>query len=217
MWLTFKEFFKTVGISWQRETINTVRIPTLSETSARMGNQERHSPVNFSPAIRQQLSGSWALLCIDLSSVVTRCNSHEDLRFSADFVGYVDDTCAWLTIAPAIIFLVGLCVVPPSPRYQAITGKPHTAKKLLLVYRINTVSIEEDVDIWLHSKDVFGLCSLTADSRNIKLYLPVLGLTLLELMMGPGMLLFYLQEICLHICKSRLIELPLGRLPGDKY
>lgn len=119
-----------------------------------------------------------------------------------DFVGYIDDTCTWLTIAPAIIFLMGLCFVPASPRYLTITGKPHTAKKLLLIHRFSTSTISADVDGWLGSKDVFGLHRLLANMKYVKLYCPVLGLSLLELKMGPVVFLFYLQEICLYICKS---------------
>lgn len=115
-------------------------------------------------------------------------------------MGYIDDTCSWLTITPAIIFLVGLCFVPPSPRYLTITGKPHTAKKLLLVHRFSTATIAADVDVWLGSKDVFSLARLCGSSHG-KLYLPVLGLSLLELKMGPVVILFYLQEICFYICK----------------
>lgn len=118
-------------------------------------------------------------------------------------MGYIDDTCSWLTIAPAIIFLAGLCFVPPSPRYLTITGKPHTAKKLLLVHRFNTTTIQADVDTWLASKDVFNLSRLFRgdDMKYVKLFGPILGLTLLEQFTGPVVILFYLQEICLYICK----------------
>lgn len=119
----------------------------------------------------------------------------------------MDVTASWLTIAPAIIFLVGICFVPPSPRYLAITGKPHTAKKLLLKHRYKTATIAADLEGWLSSKDVFGLRNLVADMKYVKLYLPVLGLSLLELCMGPAVVLFFLQEISFYICKS------LGQLP----
>lgn len=119
-----------------------------------------------------------------------------------DFVGYIDDTCSWLTITPAIIFLVGLCFLPPSPRYLSITGKPHTAKKLLLVHRFTMATIQADVDTWLASKDVFSISRLVGDDmKYIRLFSPFLGLTLLELCMGPVVILFYLQEICFYICK----------------
>lgn len=122
----------------------------------------------------------------------------------AGFVAYIDDTASWLTIAPAIIFLVGLCFVPPSPRYLTITGKPHTAKKLLLLHRFNTATVRTDVDVWLGSKDVFDVGRLFDDMKYVKLFSPLLGLSLLELKMGPVVFLFYLQEICFYICKSFL-------------
>lgn len=113
---------------------------------------------------------------------------------------YVDAKCSWLTIAPAIMFLVGLCFVPPSPRYLTITGKPHTAKKLLLGHRFNLTTILADVDTWLGSRDVLDIGRhLCADMKYVKLYLPILGLTIIELSTGPVAILFYLQEICVYI------------------
>lgn len=118
-------------------------------------------------------------------------------------MGYIDDTCSWLTISPAILFLVGLCFVPPSPRYLATTGKPHTSKKLLQVHRLNNrATILTDVENWMGSKDVIGFSKFWVQTKYLKLCLPVLGLSLLEVSLGPVVILFYLQEICYYISKA---------------
>lgn len=114
----------------------------------------------------------------------------------------MSDLCAWLTILPAIIFLCGLIFIPASPRYLAIIGKPHTAKKILLLYRDvsrDTEDIQGDVDAWLNSKDIFPMRQLYRDIKYVKTFGPLLGLHTIVQLSGTSVLLFFMQENFIHI------------------
>lgn len=104
----------------------------------------------------------------------------------------------------SILFTIGFCLLPESPRFLAAIGKENAARDVIEKFKIIDDRTEKSIDLWKrHNKfKEHGYAVMFNGTISARLVLTLFGLVLLEQLLGAIAILFYMEKILALTSKS---------------
>lgn len=95
---------------------------------------------------------------------------------------------------PPFLLFIGCMFVPESPFYLCLKRKQSNAKKILKRFHEKTIEIENQLNKWDSEKKIFRFKEIFG-MKNIRKFMPVFGLLILQQLIGVTPFWFFLHRL----------------------
>lgn len=109
-----------------------------------------------------------------------------------------------LCVIASIVFTIGFCLLPESPRFLAAIGNENVARYVITKFKMIDDKTEKSIDLWKrHNKfRELGYSVMFNGTLSARLILTLFGLVLFEQLLGAIGILFYMEKILALTRKS---------------